>query len=199
MVTWSRRGRWAVEAGPARLVGPSGPVVAAAVACAVLAGCAGAGASATTGGGSSGSRHHLYGSVAEMLDDSDLVLSGTAGAQRVVAESPGSALASTLTDLAVDDVVRAGDGTTAGSTVVVRQVTTAPGWTSSEPDAPLLPGERYLLFLVRSGLPGDAAAQLYPVGAVAGIYRDDGDGFVRLVPGSGDTLPLSVTAEALRR
>lgn len=159
-----------------------------------LAGCGGA--SQTSG--SSGSRHRVYESLDAMVDDSDLVLVGTAGDQRVVSDGEGSAMTSTLTDLAVDDVLRADDATSAGSTTTVRQVTTAKGWTSSEPDSPLRPGERYLLFLNHSGLPGRAATDLFPVGVVAGIYRAEGDAFTRIAPDSGDDLPLTLTAEQLR-
>ena len=142
MVTWGRRRRDEVARGPVRVVRQGGSVIAVATACTVLVGCAGAGVSATDGGGGSSlARARIYDSVTEMADDSDLIVSGTAGGQRVVAESPGSAMTSTLTDLAVDDVVLADDATAAGSTVVVRQVTTAEGWTSSEPatTAPLSP------------------------------------------------------------
>lgn len=176
--------------------GSAALVMAAVVACGGLAGCGG---SSTSGGGSSSSRARIYDSLEAMVGDSDLVVAGTAGEQRVVTDSAGSAMTFTVTDLAVDTVVRSDDATASGSTVVVRQVTTAKGWTSSEPDAALEPGERYLLFLVHSALPGEAAAQFYPVGVVAGIYRAQGEAFTRLVPDSGDDLPLTLTAEQLRR
>lgn len=116
----------------------------------------------------------------------------------MVTDIAGSTMAFTVTDLAVEDVLRADDATAAGSTVVVRQATTAPGWTSSEPDAPLEPGHRYLLFLVHSGLPGQAAAHFCPVGTVAGIYHAQGGAFTRAAPDSGDDLPTTVTPEQLR-
>ena len=134
-----------------------------------------------------------------MVDDSDLIVVGTAGDQRVGSGDGGSAMTATLTDLAVDDVLSADDATSAGSTATVRQVTTAKGWTSSEPDSALRPGERYLLFLNHSGLPGEAAADLFPVGVVAGIYRAQGDAFTRIAPEGPDDLPMTLTAEQLRR
>lgn len=169
--------------------------LAAVTACGAVAGCGGPG---STGGGSSSSRAQIYDSLDRMADDSALILAGTAGEQRTVTDLEGSSMEFDLTTFTVDDVVRADDGTAAGSTVTVRQVGCPTGYTCSPQDAPLVTGERYLLFLVRSGLPGEAAAQLYPVGVVAGIYRADGDAFTRLVPGSGDTLPLTVTADDLR-
>lgn len=159
--------------------------------CAAVSGCG-------TGGGSSSSRHYDE-SLDEMAGYSELIVAGTAGEQQVVTDTAGSSSTVTLTDLAVDEVVRADDTTAPGSTVVVRQITTAKGWTSSEPDAPLEPGERYLLFLVHSRLSGDAAAQLYPVGVVAGIYRADGEAFTRVVPDSGDDLPTTLTADQISR
>lgn len=137
----------------------------------MLAGCGGSGET----GGSSGSRHRVYESLDAMVADSDLILVGTAGDQRVVTDGGQTPMTATLTDLAVDDVLRTDDATSAGSTATVRQVTAAQGSTSSEPESPLRPGERYLLFLNHSGLPGEAAADLFPVGVVAGIYRAEGD------------------------
>lgn len=160
----------------------------------VLAGCGGPG---TTGGGSASSRARIYSSLEEMTADSDVVLTGTAGTQDEVTDIPGSTLASTVTDLTVDDVLRADDDTAAGSTVVVRQIATGDGWFSGGPEAKLEPGQRYLLFLVHSGLDGEAATDFYPVGAVAGIYRADGEAFTRLVPDSGDDLPSTLSAEQL--
>ena len=159
---------------------------------AVVSGCG-------TGGGSSSSRAHLYSSLEEMTADSDLVLTGTAGAQDVVSDIPGSTIASTVTDLAVTNVLQADDATAPGSTVVVRQMATGSGWFSSGTEAALEPGQRYLLFLVHSGLDGDAAADFYPVGAVAGIYRADGEAFARVVPDSGDDLPATLSADQISR
>lgn len=170
-------------------------MVAAVVACGGLARCGGSG---TSGGGSASSRHY-YDSLDEMAEYSEVIVAGTASEQQVVTESAGSALTFMLSDLAVDDVVRADDATIPGATVRVRQLTTAKGWASAEDEAPLRPGQRYLLFLVHSALPGDAAADFYPVGVVAGIYLEDGEAFTRLVPDSGDHLPLTLTAEQLRR
>lgn len=169
-------------------------VLVAVAAAGLLVGCGGSRGT----NGSSGSRVQIYESLDAMVDDSDLVLVGTAGDQRVVSDGEGSAMTSTLTGLTIEDVVRADDATSAGSTATVRQVTTAKGWTSSEPESPLRPGERYLLFLNHSGLPGEASADLFPVGVVAGIYRADGDAFTRIAPDSGDDLPMTLTAEHLR-
>lgn len=160
--------------------------------CAALSGC---GAS----GGSSSSRAHIYSSLEEITADSDVVLTGTAGTQEEVTDIPGSTLPSTITDLTVDDVLRADDDTATGSTVVMRQISDGEGWFSGEPDAKLEPGQRYLLFLVHSGLDGKAATDFYPVGAVAGIYRADGDLFTREVPDSGDDLPATLTTDQLSR
>lgn len=178
--------------------------LAAALAAATLTGGAGAGATTTghsdrTGGGSAGSRAQLY-SLQEMTEAAQVVLTGTAGAQQVLTESAGSAMTTTTTDLVVDEVLHTAAATTsvaAGSTVVVRQTTTAPGWTSSDPEATLEPGQRYLLFLSPSGQ-GESADDFYPVGAVAGIYQADAGAFTRAVPDSGDDLPTTLTPEQLR-
>ena len=181
-------------------------MLSAALASGALAGCAGAGAAATTatnqggqtGGGSSNSRAHIYDSLEEMVEAADLIVTGTAGAQQVFTDTPGSAMTFTVTTLTVTEVVSPDTTAAAGSTVVVRQITTAPGWTSSEPDAALEEGQDYLLFLVHSSLSGEAAAQYYPVGVVAGIYQADGGAFVRAVPDSGDDLPTTLTPDQLR-
>lgn len=78
--------------------------------------------------------------IPRLVGDSDRILVGTAGDQRAVPRSGGSAMTFTMTCLAVEDVVGAGGATSAGSTARVRQTTTAQEWTSAEPGAPLLPG-----------------------------------------------------------
>ncbi|KAF2415463.1 hypothetical protein B2K11_19945 [Microbacterium sp. B35-30] len=55
-------------------------------------------------------------------------------------------------------------------------------------------GEEYFLFLTPTMLPGEAATQYFVTGAVAGLYLRHDDEFRRVVPGSGDTLPDTISA-----
>lgn len=61
----------------------------------------------------------------------------------------------------------------------------------------LRPGSTYLLFVTPTMLAGAAAADFYITGGNAGLYVQDGDAFVRMVPDSGDTLPLRLTPAEL--
>lgn len=161
-------------------------LAAAALAVLLLAGCA---------GGSTGSRAELYDSVAGIVADSALVIQGRVTLQ-AADDQPQETLVSTVE--IVERFVPTGIGTglpagtrlpdKMGGTVQVRQV--------AEPY--LEPGQNYLLFLVPSGLPGDASGQFFPAGASAGVYQVQGTEFVHGEFTEGDTLPATLTATDLR-
>jgi hypothetical protein len=156
--------------------------IAAAVAVLLLTGCA--------AGGSSGSRAELYDSVAGIVADSGLVV-----VARVVAQDtddqPQDTVVSTVEISERFVPSGLGSGLPAGtllpdklgSSIQVRQV--------AEPY--LETGQSYLLFLVPSGLPGDAGGQYFPTGASAGVYQVEGTDFVRGDFTEGDSLPGTLT------
>lgn len=135
---------------------------------------------------SSGSRSTLYDGLDAISADSSAIVVGTVAQQHgegsttvssvEVANAPANPqLGANLGD--------DGKPVAVGDVVEVRQ--------DAEPF--LEQGVEYLLFLTPSMLPGDAAAQYFVTGAVAGIYARDGGEFRRVVADSGDTLPETIT------
>lgn len=156
-------------------------VAGATIAALVLAACASS---------SSGSRATLYESIDQLAADSSAIVVGTVHGQRtegdvtissveVTHSSFNPQLGANLTD---ESAVAAGD------VVEVRQ-DVASSHTGGD-HAPLLSdGDQYMLFLTPTMLEGDAAAQYFITGAVAGLYVRDGADFRRVVTDSGDALP----------
>lgn len=136
-------------------------------------------------GGVSGSRATLYDSIDALAADSSAIVVGAVALQRTEGDYTISSFVVESSPTNPQLGANLEDGAQAiepGDVVEVRQMT----------DPRLVRGGRYALFLTETGLPGDAAGQYYVTGAVAGIYVRDGDGFRRVVPDSGDTLPETI-------
>lgn len=162
-------------------------------------------ASTTTTG--SVSRAKLYGSVDALTADSDAVIVGTV-ASTTVARDLDDATDFTLATVTVLKAVKG--AADADGTVTVRQTGSAAQHT---PETLLKANDVVLLFLAKSGLPGDQASQYYVTGATAGLYEASGDSattlraaaqtdtaqaasaatFSRVNADSGDTLPATLT------
>ncbi len=153
--------------------------------------------------GSEGSRSEIYRSLDALITDSTVVVEVevagrdsfegrdgvspyTAATAVVVAAYQPSELGQTAADesMTVD----------LGSTIVVRQM----GRPGMENDTPYLePGGRYLLFLTPTGLPNASPNEFYVTGGVAGIYKAEGDGFLRLSRDEDD-IPEMLTLNDLK-
>lgn len=126
----------------------------------------------------SSSRVHEYTSIAELRDDSALVLEGTVARQDfhdpdAKATDPDPRTQNTI---AVSKVLQ---GTYSQPTIVVVQNQT-PTWVDDEAPPVFAANATYLLFLVRTELPKeDPDAANYYVTGSAGVYKIDGDGFTR--------------------
>jgi hypothetical protein len=167
-----------------------------------LTGCARAAQSIAPEGASLGSRVAIYSSLQQLVADSAIIVSGavtqqTAGPSAGGGEaSPGTISTFTVAESFAPAGVSsslAGGVTSArpptGTVVTIRQFGT-PGSIST--GGPLLePNAQYLLFLNPTMLPGDAAEDYFIVGSEAGIYRADGERFVRVASG-GDRLPQTI-------
>lgn len=144
----------------------------------ILAACSEAG---------SGSRHTLYDSIESLAADSSSIVVGDVTAQSVEGDVTISSVAVTnapANPRLGSDLADAPEPAAVGETVEVRQ----------EGSPTLEVGGEYLLFLTPTMLPGEAAAQFFVTGAVAGLYVREDDGFRRVVPDSGDDLPATITA-----
>lgn len=152
-------------------------------------------------GGSNLSRVRLYSSIKAMAADSEVVLVGDVASSAVAYDIVGDPNAAiTISSVIVQRVVRGGgaSGIAAGDTVRVRQF----GSTNQRVPVPLLAsGRQYLLFLTKSGLPGDLASQFYVTGSNAGLYaRSASSGtadpmlaaFDRVDPEPGESLPATL-------
>ncbi len=147
----------------------------------------------TTGETSSGSRVKLYGSLAELVADSAVVVTGSVVSQESVGDS-------TVATLRVEEAFApAGLGSGLGerrpaperdSEIQVRQTGTI--GTVSSAGQVLTTGQHYLLFLVPTGLPDAAEDEYFITGAGAGAYSAVDDGFRRLTD-DGDSLPVHLT------
>lgn len=147
----------------------------------------------------SDSRHTLYDTLEELAADSSAAVVVTVVEQHEEAGGDGIPITLSLvevheslaaTGLAAGLDVEPGSASE-GERITVRQLGAS---SMDETPAPILrQGSTYLLFVTPTMLPGDAADEYYVTGGDAGLYMQDGDAFVRLVPGSGDTLPLRLT------
>lgn len=171
------------------------------IACGLLAGC---GLRATQGNyqpptvtNSNMSRVMIYDSLAALASDSELIITGVVGGSHV-AHDIDDTLPFAIHDIDVKQTLKG----SSSSTVVVRQTG------GSGPDI-LKDGQHVLLFLVQSGLDGDLAEQYYPVGVNAGIYLlngepgllglgDDDLDYIRLVVGTGDDIPVTVSLDDVK-
>lgn len=145
----------------------------------LLAGCA------SPSNHSEGSRAELYASFQQLASDSDLVAVVTAGGEAGVVDDPQPA---TGVEVKVDRVVQPSEGSVPD--IVVWQLGTSkqPG-----PLPVMKPGERYLLFLIATGL---NRGGYFITGSAAGFWTANGDGFTRSVD-EGDDLPQDVTVAEL--
>lgn len=144
----------------------------------VLAGCVPAPTS-----GAHGSRAVLYDSIEAMGADSSAVVIGTVIGQSEVKDVPGSEAAFTLSTFEVSkslDTLPLGANVkdpfatvAEGTTIIVRQVGTEQ--VGDSPTELLREANEYLLFLVPSGLDGDAAGHFYVTGGNAGLYVSSGN------------------------
>lgn len=143
------------------------------------------------------SRAKLYTSLDELISDSGAVVIGVVAEQQTdddgtivvtvdveQSHTPGT-LGSTSPEAPVPVAT--------GSTVRVR---TFGGLTSSLPSAPLENGGTYLLFLTPTGLPSAGDDEFFVTGVVAGIYKAQGDRFVRVFD-DGDQLPAELHEDDL--
>lgn len=165
----------------------------------------------STSTGSSGSRHRLYESITELIEDTGRVVVGSVASQGESIEQGTTLTISTFTIerefrpefLGVDLDERARPENALGplpahppgetETIEVRQYGSA---TMQSTVAPLLvPDETYLLFINLTGLEGAAASQFYVTGSDAGIYRAAGvpSEFERVSTETGDVLPDVLT------
>jgi hypothetical protein len=128
--------------------------------------------------GSSGSRHELYDSLDSLVAATEVIVTGT------VTEQVGSG--TTISTVEVGEaLLPLGFATT---TITVREL-----------GPPLLAvGDEYLLFLVPTELQGVSADEYFVTGAQAGIYRADGDDWVRALTDTGDTLPERIALDDVR-
>ena len=153
-----------------------------------LAGCA------MTSSGSSGSRHKIYESVEELVGDSTAVVVATALDQfREEAQM--------VTRVEVEEVLNPSGLATTGpaaatplepaQVLVVRQF-------RHDGEPGIETGSRYLLFLNPTMLEGPTSEHFYPAGAEAGIFRAEGDGFVRISTVDVDLPELLTVADLTR-
>jgi hypothetical protein len=153
-----------------------------------LAGCV------TTSHGE-GSRAELYGSVEELAADSTLVVLVTATSEVETAREPQLSTGTRV--VVVESLSPTGlpsgiPDVQASDTVTVWQF----GDAASPGPLPLMrDGERYLLFLVATGV--DKPAGYFITGSSAGYWVADGSEFRRPVD-EGDTLPKTLRLDDLR-
>jgi hypothetical protein len=171
----------------------------------VLSGCT------TTSTSSSGSRHKLYESMTDLIEDTGRVVAGSVASQTETVEHEMTLTISTFEietefrpkSLGVELDERALPENALGplpvqqpgasETIEVRQYGSAATLATLAPL--LVPGEKYLLFVNLSGLEGAAASQFYVTGSDAGIYRETGvpSEFERVSTETGDVLPTVIT------
>lgn len=148
--------------------------------------------------GIEGSRHTLYESVGDLSTASSAIVVGTVGEQELVeADMPNTVSTFTVEKaLALDSLGADLEGGrspfTSGQVIEIRQL--GSGGMSSTP-APLLQKDgTYLLFITPTMLAGESEArQFYITGGNAGLYKEDGKVFVRIVIDSGDSLPAQLS------
>jgi hypothetical protein len=164
---------------------------------AALCGCSGGVLSVGGGSSGSGSRATLYNSLSELIADSGAVVVGT-----VVARGPGPMGTTVLTVAVERTFTPQGLGTTSRETTVQVPpdssvlVRTYEDTNTSATPAGLEQGSAYLLFLAPTGLASAKPNEFFVTGAVAGIYEQQGEQYVRKVI-DADRLPASITADDL--
>ncbi|MBT1166514.1 hypothetical protein [Bifidobacterium simiarum] len=149
-------------------------------------------------------RAHVYSSLSEMFDDSDLVIQGTVLSQHSTFDIDET----TPFTIAEVSVTKVHKGTpSSAERIAVRQTG------SSEGSLPLHIGDHYVLFLTESGLSGDKAKQYYITGATAGAYQlrqgqwrqnDESHStgsadYHRIDMDSGDDLPSDISVRDLEQ
>jgi hypothetical protein len=156
--------------------------------------------SAGAGPGAALSRTRTYASLASLAGDSSLIATGTVVGQHDISDSatpPG--FVTVVSQFRLDRVLLGDAGR--GNVVEVRQL--VPGgevMTSASFIPPLGVAGEYLLYLLHSGLPGDAADQFFVTGGGSGAYERTGTDPVgqaryrQVLAFEGDALPASVTA-----
>lgn len=175
-----------------------------------LAGCTSSSLSTVSPVHAHMSRVKYYATSDALTADSARVVVGTVTTTRVVHDITGDPTAAlTISTVRVDQSVASNGAVAATSFVEVRQF----GKSADDAPVPLLrSGQRYLLFLTASGLPGDLAKQFYVTGADAGIYlhsasaqktpplgsgsTERGQAFSQVVSDDGDDLPAVLTLPA---
>lgn len=148
--------------------------------------------------GSEGSRHTLYESVDDLSAASSAIVVGTVGEQELVeTDMPNTVSTFTVEKaLAQDSLGTELEGGrspfTSGQVIEIRQLGSSG---TSSPPAPLLQKDgTYLLFITPTMLPDETEArQFYITGGNAGLYKEDGKVFVRVVTDSGDSLPAQLS------
>ena len=179
---------------------PSSSVLLLAVVMSVLTGCGGAGAPDSESGGVA-DRARFYGSLDELVDASDVVVTGVATSHVEEGQPGDPGLTWTLTTVEVDATITSGADDLTGTTVVVRQT-----GSSARPieDWPLLvEDDRYLLALTKSAGPGAGPTEYFVTGGPAGVYeatddvRDGAPVFEAVSSDSGDDLPGDVVPSDL--
>jgi hypothetical protein len=141
--------------------------------------------------GSSGSRHKVYESIEELVADSTAVVVATASEQAIEGDQLVTRVQveQALEPSGIAETAPAGP-TRVGTaqSLLVRQYDTGSG------ESRLESGRRYLLFLNPTMLEGPQSEHFFVVGAVAGVYRAEGDEFRRTStedPGLPESLTVS--------
>lgn len=177
-------------------------VVAAVLAALMLV--SGLSACGTNSSGNGMSRVKLYSSVSEMQGDSDAVIIGKVQSDGDTVKDVDASTSFTLAKVQVLSVVSGSVGDK--TEVTVRQT----GTKDTASGSLLAKDDTVMLFLVKSGLPGDKAEQYYITGSTAGVYRASGDAstasaqasdatFQRVDGDSGDSLPGEIRLSDLKR
>ena len=175
-------------------------VLLLAVGASVLTGCSGAGAPDSESRGVP-DRARFYGSLDELVGQSDVVVTGVATSQVEEGQPDDPGLTWTLTTVEVDATLTAGADDLTGTTVVVRQTGSADRPISGWPV--LAEDDRYLLALSKSAGPGAGATEYFVTGGPAGVYeatdgvRDGAPVFEAMSSDPGDDLPGDVVPSDL--
>lgn len=127
--------------------------------------------------GSSGSRHKLYHSVEELVADSTAVVVATAADQ---AREDRQVVTRITVEQALDPAGIATAAPAPATSISPPQELVVRQMDNGTEEGVLEPGQRYLLFLNPTMLDGAAADHFYVVGAAAGVWRTEGNGFRRI-------------------
>ena len=144
-------------------------------------------------------RARVYSSLSEMFDDSDLVMQGIVLRQHTTFDIDETT-PFTVAEVSVTKVYKGTPSST--EHIEVRQTG------SDDGSLPLHIGDRYMLFLTKSGLSGDKNKQYYITGVTAGAYQWHRDGksramgnadYHRADADSGDDLPTDISTSDLEQ